>query len=131
MDFITELPECEGFTSIMVVVDRYTKMAHFIPTNEKATSNDLVQLHVAHVWKLHGLPLIHHTDRGPTFTSNFTKNMFKSLGIDQRFSTAYHPQTQGQVENLNNYLETFLRMFVNHRQNDWVKFLHQQDMKCL
>jgi transposase InsO family protein len=53
--------------------------------------------------------------------------MFSALGIEQRFSTAYHPQTQGQVENLNGWLETFLRMFCNHRKDNWANLLHMAE----
>ena len=104
-------------------MDRFTKMAHFMPTTEKANEEDLVDLHIKNVWKLHGLPLIHSTDRHGNFTSKYIQKMFKSLGIEQRFSTAYHPQTQGQVENLNGWLEQFLRMFCDHRKENWADLL--------
>jgi len=99
-------------------------MAHFIPTTEKTGGDDLIDLHMKHVWKLHGTPLIHSMDRHGSFTSKVTRKMFKALGIEQRFSTAYHPQTQGQVENLNGWLKTFLRMFCNHQKNNWSDLLH-------
>ena len=99
-------------------------MAHFIPTTEKTGEDDLINLHMKHVWKLHGTPLIHSTDRHGSFTSKVTKKMFRALGIEQRFSTAYHPQTQGQVKNLNGWLKTFLRMFCNHQKNNWSDLLH-------
>ncbi len=63
--------------------------------------------------------------RGPQFRAEFTKELYKSLGIDQRLSTAYHPQMQGQVESLNGWLETYLRMFISHRQDDWMDYLHK------
>ena len=113
-DHIVKLPKSKGFDSIYVVVDRFTKMAHFMPTTEKANEEDLIDLHIKNVWKLHGTPLIHSTDRHGNFTSKYVQKMFKALGIEQRFSTAYHPQTQGQVENLNGWLEQFLRMFCDH-----------------
>jgi len=105
-DHIVKLPRSKGYDSIYVVVDRFTKMAHFIPTTEKASEEDLIDLHMKNVWKHHGMPLIHSTDWHGNFTSKYTRKMFKALGIEQRFSTAYHPQTQGQVENLNGWLET-------------------------
>ena len=82
-----------------------------------------LMLHVRHIWKLHGILLVHSTDRGSTFTANFTKSIYKELGIEPRFSMAYHPQTQGQVENNNKWMETYLRMFCSHRQDDWVDLL--------
>jgi len=123
-DHIVKLPISKGFDSIYVVVDRFTKMAHFIPTTEKASEEDLVDLHMKHVWKLHGTPLVHSTNRHGNFTLKYTQRMFKALGIKQRFSSGYHPQTQGQVENLNGWIETYLRMFCDHQKDDWADLLH-------
>ena len=99
------------------------KMAHFIPMTTDISAPDLMKLHVRHIWKLHGIPLVHGTDRGSTFTANFTKNIYKELGIELQFSTAYHPQTQGQVENNNKWMETYLQMFCSHWQDDWADLL--------
>jgi len=112
-DHITGLPRSQGHDAIYVVMDRLTKMTHFIPTNTHVTAEDLVQLHLRHVWKHHGIPKIHNTDRGSTFTAEYTRRFFKALNINQQFSTAYHPQTQGQVENNNKWVETHIRMFCN------------------
>jgi transposase InsO family protein len=89
-------------------------MAHFIPTTTDISAPDLMKLHICHMWKLHGIPLVHSTDHGSTFTANFTKSIYKDLGIEPCFSTAYHLQTQGQVENNNKWMETYLRMFCSH-----------------
>ena len=126
-DHIVKLPKSGEYDSIYVVVDRFTKMAHLIPCTEKKGEEDITELHLKHVWKLHGLPLIHSSDRHGNFTSEFTRKLFKGLGIEQRFSTAYHPQTQGQVENLNGWLETYLRMFCNHQKDNWSNLLHQAE----
>jgi len=123
-DHITGLPRSHGYDAIYVVMDRLTKMSHFIPTHTTATAEELVQLHLRHVWKHHGVPRVHNTDRGSLFTADYTRRFFKALNIDQRFSTAYHPQTQGQVENNNKWVETYIRMFCNHQQNDWANLLH-------
>jgi len=123
-DHIVKLPLSGEFDSIYVVVDRFTKMAHFVPCTEAKGEEDITEMHLKHVWKLHGLPLIHSTDRHGNFTSEFTRKLFRGLGIEQRFSMAYHPQTQGQVENLNGWLETYLRMFCNHQKNNWSQLLH-------
>jgi len=123
-DHITGLPMSQGYDAIYVVMDRLTKMSHFIPTTTCATAEDLVQLHLKHVWKHHGVPRVHNTDRGSLFTADYTWRFFKALHIDQRFSTAYHPQTQGQVENNNKWLETYIHMFCNHQQNNWANLLH-------
>ena len=84
---------------------------------------DLMKLHIHHIWKLHGIPLMHGTNCGSTLTVNFTKNIYKELRIEPQFSTAYHPQTQGQVENNNKWMETYLWMFCSHRQDDWADLL--------
>ena len=107
-DHITGLPKSKGHNAIYVISDHLTKMAHFLPTSDKATAHDLIELHLRGAWKLHGTPKIHNTDRGTTFTADYTRCFFKALGIDQQFSTAYHPQTQGQVENNNKWLETYI-----------------------
>jgi hypothetical protein len=122
-DFVGELPKSGGFNMIYVVSDRLTKMAHFILTTTNIAAPDLMKLHIRHIWKLHGVPLIHGMDRGSTFTTAFTKSLYKGLGIEPRFSTAYHLQTQGQVENNNKWMETYLRMFCSHRQDDWADLL--------
>jgi len=123
-DFITQLPPSQGFDAIYVIADRLTKMAHFIPCRSDCTSQQLAELHVRHVWPLHGLPLHHNTDCGSQFTAPYMRNLYKDLGIDQRFSTAYHPESQGQVESNNKWLETYLRIFSAYRQDDWADYLH-------
>ena len=123
-DHIVKLPKSKGFDSIYVVVDQFTKMAHFIPTTEKVLEEDLIDIHMKNVWKHHGLPLIHSTDCHCNFTSKYVQKMFKALGIEQQFSSAYHPQTQGQVKNLNGWLETFLRIFCDHQKENWADLLH-------
>jgi hypothetical protein len=122
-DFIGELPKSDGFNAIYVVSDRLTKMAHFIPTTMDISTPDLMKLHIRHVWKLHRIPLVHGTNCGSTFMANFMKSIYKDLRIEPRFSTAYHPQTQGQVENNNKWMEMYLRMFCSHRQDDWADLL--------
>ena len=123
-DFITELPPSRGYDAVYVIADRLTKMAHFIPCKSNCTAEQLAELHIRHVWPLHGLPLCHNTDRGTQFTAPYMRNLYKALGIDQRFSTAYHPESQGQVESNNKWLETYLRIFSAYRQDDWADFLH-------
>lgn len=102
-------------------------MAHFIPTTERVSEEDLIDLHLKHVWKLHGLPLVHSTNRHGNFTLKYIQKMFKALRIEQRFSTAYHSETQGQVENLNGWLKTFLRMFCDHQKENWADLLHMAE----
>jgi hypothetical protein len=122
-DFVGELLKSDRFNTIYVISDRLTKMAHFIPMMTDISALDLMKLHIHHVWKLHRIPLIHGIDCGSTFMANFTKSIYKDLRIELRFLMAYHPQTQGQVENNNKWMETYLRMFCSHQQDDWADLL--------
>jgi len=113
-DFITKLPLAQGYNAILVVCDRLTKMAHFIPTTDKISAEGLARLFRDHVWKLHGLPESVISDRGAQFVVNLMKELNQMLGIETRLSTAFHPQTDGQTEKINQELEQYLRMFIDH-----------------
>ena len=123
-DLIGPLPRSKGKDAIYVVVDRFTKYVYFIPCNTTETVQSLANLHAKHVWAHKGLPTIHSFNRGPQFKVEYTKQLYKKLGIEHWLSTVYHPQSQGQVENLNRWLETYLRMFISHRQDNWSNHLH-------
>ena len=122
-DLIVKLPPSSGFDSILVVVDRFSKMAHFIPCRESMTAEELAELFLLNVWKLHGTPKRTISDRGTTFNSKFLRALYQRLQISPGFSTAYHPQTDGQLERINQWLEGYLRAYCNHRQDNWVNFL--------
>ena len=123
VDLITGLPESQGYNAIMVTVDRLSKLVHAIPTNDTVTSEGIARLFRDHVWKHHGLPDQIISDRGPQFVSNFMRELNKLLGIHTSPSTAYHPQSDGQTERANQEVEQYLRVFVNHRQDDWAEWL--------
>ena len=114
-DFITKLPLVQGYDSILVVVDRFTKMAHFVPTTEKTTSEGLARLFRDNVWRLHGLPKSIISDRGPQFAAGLMRELNGMLGIKTKLSTAFHPQTNGQTERMNQELLQNLQMFIDHR----------------
>lgn len=122
-DLIVKLPISNGFDSILVVVDRFSKTSHFIPCREAMSAPELAELYVHNVWKLHGTPKSVISDRGTTFGSKFLRALYKRLGVEPKFSTAYHPQTDGQTERVNQWLEQYLRAYVSHRQTDWAKWL--------
>jgi len=103
-DFITDLPESEGATMILVVVDRFTKMAHFIPLRKK-DSPTVARAYLENVWKYHGFPEDVVSDRDSTFTGSFFTDLYNFLGIKRSMSTAYHPQTDGQTEHINQVIE--------------------------
>jgi len=100
-DFIMKLPLAQGYNSILVVVDRFTKMAHFIPTTEKTSAEGLAQLFRDNIWKLHRLPDSIISDRGPQFAAGIMKELNCMLGIETKLSMVFHPQTDGQTERMN------------------------------
>jgi len=98
VDFITKLPVVAGKDAILVVCNRLSKMTHFVATTEATSAEGLARLFRDNIWKLHGLPESIVSDRGPQFVAEFTKELNKMLGIETRLSTAFHPQTDGQME---------------------------------
>ena len=123
MDFIEQLPNAGGYDSILVVVCRFTKMAAFIPTVVTATSRDLADAFVQHIWSKHGLPDDIVSDRGSKFVSKFWKALCERLTIDRKVSTAYHPQSDGQTERVNQVLEQYIRIYCAYQQDDWNRLL--------
>jgi transposase InsO family protein len=109
MDFISELPKSENKDVNMVVIDKFTKYAHFIALSHPITVIEVARVFLENVYRLHGLPVKIITDRDPIFTSLFWKELFKKLEININLSTAYHPQTGSQSEQLNQCLEQYLR----------------------
>ena len=118
VDFITKLPMSKGHDSILVVCDRFSKMSHFVATTEKTIAEGLVRLFRDNMWKLHGLPESVISDRGSQFAVGLTKELNKMLGMETKLSMAYHPKTDRQTERTNQELEQYLRIYVNHRQNN-------------
>jgi len=123
VDFIMKLPMSKGHDSILVVCDRFSKMFHFVATTEKTTAEDLARLFRDNMWKLHGLPESVILDREPQFAAGLMKELNKMLGIETKLSMAYHLETDRQMERTNQELEQYLRMYVNHRQNNWSEWL--------
>jgi len=122
-DFITKLPLAQGYDLILVVVNRLTKMVHFIPTTEKTSAEGLARLFRDNVWKLHGLPESIISDRGPQFVAGLMRKLNKMLGIKSKLSMAFHPQIDRQTERINQELKQYLRMFIDHRQEQWPEWL--------
>jgi len=122
-DFITKLPLAQRYDAILVVCDRFSKMAHFIATTEKTSVEGLAKLFQDQVWKLHGLLKSIVSDRGVHFAAGMMKELNNLLGIQTKLLTAYHPQTDRQTERVNQELEQYLRVFINHRQEQWPDWL--------
>jgi len=123
VDFVVELLESSGHDAVMTVVDSVSKRVHFIPTHTMVTAEGAARLFLHHVWKLHGLPKRVVSNRGPQFITSFTKELYRLLGIRLSSSTAWHPQTDGQTECVNQKLDQFLRLFVNKQQDNWYDLL--------
>ncbi|KAL0537836.1 hypothetical protein IC582_026825 [Cucumis melo] len=125
MDFITGLPKTlRGFTVIWVVVDRLTKSAHFVPGKSTYTASKWAQLYMSEIVRLHGVPVSIVSDRDARFTSKFWKGLQTAMGTRLDFSTAFHPQTDGQTERLNQVLEDMLRACALEFPGSWDSHLH-------
>ena len=124
LDFITKLPLSLGYDSILTITDQgCTKMTHFIPCNETITAEETTRVFLEVIVRRYGLPSKIISDRDPRFTSKFTRELCRTLGIQQNISSAYHPRTDGQSERNNQWVETYLRFYTNHQQTDWVTHL--------
>jgi hypothetical protein len=123
VDFVVELPNAHGYDAIMNVVASVGKRAHFMPTHTMVNVEGAVWLYLKEVWKLHGLPRSVRSDRGPQFIADFMRELYRLLGIKLAMSMAYHPQTDGQTERVNQEMEQFLCLFVNEGQDDWDELL--------
>jgi len=122
-DFITQLPESQGKIQILVVVDQFMKMAHFIGLHQKATAKDIVDTFLREVWILHGLPTEIISDLDTEFSCDFWESLCRTPGVRQLMSMAYHLQTDGQTVRTNQLLEGYLQTFVNYDHNDWHQLL--------
>jgi hypothetical protein len=124
IDFVVGLPMTrKGNDSIWVIVDRLTKVAHYLPVRTNYGGEKLAQLYVDNIVKLHGVPSRIVSDRGTQFTSRFWKGLHNAMGTKLDFSSAYHPQTIGQTERVNQIMEDMLRACVLTYGKDWEQSL--------
>src|SRR5262249_49911739 len=120
LDFITDLPESDGFDSLMVMVDHgSTKGVIPIPCRKTINATETAELYLEHVYKRFGLCNSMLSDRGPQFTSKVYRETGRLLGIQLPLSTAYHPQTDGETERINQELEIYFRMFCQNNPANW------------
>jgi transposase InsO family protein len=120
MDFIMGLPRTAKLhDSIMVVVDKLTKTAHFIPLKTTHKAVDVVDILIKEVAQLHEIPKTIVSNRDPKFTSNFRKGFFKGFRTNLNFSTSYHPESNGKTEKVNKVIEDILRMYVMDKPSRW------------
>ena len=129
MDFIVKLPLSKDtitdikYNSILVVVDRLIKYAHFIPWKEKGNAKDLAKMILKEIIANHGIPQSIISDRDKLFTSKFWNTWTQQLGTKIKLLTAYHPRTDRQTEQTNQTLEQYLRHYINFKQNNWIDLL--------
>ena len=118
-----KLPVSNGYDSVLVVVDRFSMMSHFIATKESLNAPKLVRLFFDQVVRIHGIPESIVSDRGPQFISRFWEEFWELVGCSPKRSSAAHPESDGQTERVNQTLEQYLRCFVNYFQDDWSSYL--------
>ncbi|GKD11864.1 putative mitochondrial protein, partial [Tanacetum coccineum] len=123
MDFIEGLTMSNGKSVILVVVDRLSKYSHFIALSHPYTAVQVVNAFMDHVYKLHGLPQVIFSDRDKVFLSLFWKELFKVLHVSLHYSTAYHPQSDGQNKVVDRCLKTYLRCMTGEKPKEWSKWL--------
>jgi len=124
IDFIVKLPTLEGYVLIMTITNHdCTKAVILVPCQETIDAEGVAKLFKDRVFPSMGLPKKIISDRDPRFTSAFFKELCKQLEVSQNLSTAYHPQTDGQLEKTNQHIETALRIYCNYQQNDWAHWL--------
>ena len=120
MDFIEGLPKSDSYVAILVVVDRFTKYAHFYPLKYPYSAKIVAQLFFDNVVKLHGVPQTIVFDRDKVFTASFWQELFNLLGTKLLMSSAYHSQTDGQIERINSVLKCFFAvLFMTHPLNGY------------
>ncbi|KAK8938871.1 hypothetical protein KSP39_PZI011490 [Platanthera zijinensis] len=123
MDFIEGLPKSKGKSTILVVVDRLSKNAHFMAMAHPYTAEGVAQVFMDGVFRLHGLPASIVSDRGAVFVSDFWQALFRSMKVQLKLSSAYHPQTDGQTEVVNRCIESYLRCMCFDRPRGWAEWL--------
>jgi hypothetical protein len=123
MDFIEGLPTSGSANCIMVIVDKFTRYAHFIPLHHPFSASKVASVFIDHDVKLHDLTKVLISDRDPIFTSKFWNCLFSQLGSELHMSSAYHPETDGQTERVNQGIESHLRCFAHACPHRWNQFL--------
>jgi len=123
MDFIEKLPSSSGFDTILIIVDRLSKQAIFIPTHDTITSAELACLFVTHVFSKHGVPSHVTSDCGSEFVFHFFCSLGTALDMRLYFTSGYHPEANGQAERTNQTLEQYLYIYCNYQQDNWSELL--------
>ena len=120
---IGPLPSSNGIDTILVIVNRFMKIIRLKVTMTNISSEGIAKIYRDKIWKLRGILRTILSDRGSQFVSKFMEEFTKVLGTKKKLFTAYHPQTDGQTERINQEIGTFLRHYVNYQQDDWTDWL--------
>jgi hypothetical protein len=123
VDFITHLPKSSGFDAILVVVDRLTKMRHYIPCQMTDNAEEVARLFTREIYRLHGVPTSVVSDRDIRFVNSFWEHLSNRLQFNTKLTVAHRPQGDGQTERMNAVLEQHLRAYISYLQDDWVDWL--------
>ncbi len=123
VDMVTGLPDSHVHNAILMIVDRFSKAIIPVACNVKLSAEGWAQILRDHVYAHHGMPQVVISDRGPQFVSQFMKELYQMLDLTPNASTAFHPQTDGQTKRVDQEVEKYLRIFVNHQQTDWSDWL--------
>ncbi|KAI2662338.1 Transposon Tf2-6 polyprotein [Labeo rohita] len=123
IDFVTDLPPSNGYTTILSIIDRFSKACRFIPLAKLPMAMETAELLCNWVFRLYGLPEDIVSDRGPQFSSRIWSSFFSLLGVNVSLTSGYHPQANGQVERLNQELTRFLRTYCHNQQDTWSRYL--------
>src|SRR5258706_1432259 len=123
MDFIEQLPDSKGFSTILVIIDHLTKQMIFIPSHNTVDTPQVVQLFLIHVFSKHRVPAHVTSDQGSKFVSHFFCSLGKLLQMRLHFTLGYHLEGDGQTEHANQVLEQYLQGYTNYQQDDWVTLL--------
>ena len=123
IDMIGSLPRLNEMDAILVIVDRFTKMIRLKATTTSLSSEGVAKIYRDEIWKIYEIPKMILSDCGPQFASKFMEDLTRVLGTKRKLSTAYHPQTNGQTERINQEIGTFLWHYVNYQQDNWTEWL--------
>lgn len=128
MDFVEGLPKSLGKDCILVVVDRFTNYAHFLPLSHPYSASSVAKLFFDNIYKLHGVPDYVVSDRDKVFTRTFWQELFKLSKVSLCMSSSYRPQSDGQTERVNQCMETFLRCFAHACPSKWLDWLPSAEL---
>jgi transposase InsO family protein len=123
LDFIESLPKSGNANCILVIVDKFSKYGHFVTLTHPFAAEVVAQAFLNQIYRLHGMPMTIISDRDRIFTNKFWHELFKLAKVTLQMSSAYHPQSDGQTEQVNQCFETFLCCFVHACPKQWLKWL--------